>query len=269
VSGDDVVGLFGPQTVTWRVNREGALLAGGGRALLLQVAHPLVAAGVARHSTYETEPWKRLYRTLDVATQITFGDRATSERAARRLRAVHGKVRGATADGTAYDALDPHLLLWVWATLVDSALLAYERCVAPLPPADAQRYYGEQQRFAIACGVPDGRWPADLAAFRAYFGDMVERELHPSEESRRIARTVVGPRAPRPVRPAFALVNLMTVGLLPPTLRERYGFAWSPRRERMLSAATTTIRRTRPFVPAAAREFPAAWSASRRARRAA
>src|SRR3954463_13256751 len=116
----DHIGLYGPDTVTWRVNREAVLLAGGGRALLLQVAHPLVAAGVARHSTFETQPWTRLHRTLDLVTKITFGDRRTSELASARLRGVHARVQGTAADGTPYSARDPDLLLWVWATLVDS-----------------------------------------------------------------------------------------------------------------------------------------------------
>jgi uncharacterized protein (DUF2236 family) len=266
VAREDLVGLFGPGTVTWKVNREAVLLAGGGRALLLQVAHPLVAAGVARHSTFETEPWTRLHRTLDLVTKITFGDRRTSELASARLRGVHARVQGVAADGTAYSARDPDLLLWVWATLVDSALCVYTRCVGPLTPAEMRRYYDEQQRFAAACGVPEGHWPPSLAAFEAYRDAIVRDVLHPSEDSRRIARTVIAPRAPAPLRPAFGLVGILTVGLLPAAVRERYGFAWDPRRELLLSAATTTIRRTRAMLPAVAREFPAASSAARRAR---
>src|SRR3712207_5546454 len=115
-------GLFGPETVTWRVNREAVLLAGGGRALLLQVAHPSVAAGVVQHSDYDVDPWGRLYRTLDLVTRITFGRPATSEKAAKRLRTAHGAVRGERDDGASYRALDPDLLLWVWATLVETSL---------------------------------------------------------------------------------------------------------------------------------------------------
>src|SRR5436190_14118997 len=111
----------------WRVNGEWALLLGGGRALILQVAHPLVAAGVAQHSGYREDPWGRLYRTLDVTTRIVFGDAATSRAAARELRAVHARVRGRADDATPYDARDPDLLLWVWATLVDTSLLVYTR----------------------------------------------------------------------------------------------------------------------------------------------
>jgi uncharacterized protein (DUF2236 family) len=268
VAHEDVVGLFGPGTVTWRVNREAVLLAGGGRALLLQVAHPLVAAGVAQHSSFETDPWSRLFRTLDLVTKVTFGDRRTSDLASARLRAVHGKVRGTAPDGTPYSARDADLLLWVWATLVDSALTVYTRYVEPLTPREVRRYYDEQQRFAAACGVPEGHWPPSHAAFEAYRDAMVRDVLRPSGDSQRIARAVLRPRAPRLLRPAFGVVNLMTVGLLPSVLRDRYGLDWGPRRERLLGASTATIRRTLPLLPAIAREFPAASSASRRVARA-
>jgi uncharacterized protein (DUF2236 family) len=269
VEHEDVVGLFGPGTVTWRVNREAVLLAGGGRALLLQVAHPLVAAGVAQHSTYATEPWARLFRTLDLVTKITFGDRRTSELASARLRGVHARVQGTAADGSPYSARDPDLLLWVWATLVDSALAVYTRYVEPLPPRDVRRYYDEQQRFAAACGIPEGHWPPSHEAFVAYRDGMVRDVLWPSADSRRIADSVLRPRAPRMLRPAFGVVGLVTVGLLPPLLRDRFGLEWGPRRERLLRASTGTVRRTLPLLPAIAREFPAAWSASRRVRAAA
>src|SRR5256714_9195655 len=116
-------GLFGPDSLTWRVNREGVLLFGGGTATILQVAHPLVAAGVSQHSDYREDPWGRLYRTLDVVTKITFGSTRTSDQAAEQLRKVHERVRGvATEDGgsypagTRYCALNPDLHRWVPAT---------------------------------------------------------------------------------------------------------------------------------------------------------
>jgi uncharacterized protein (DUF2236 family) len=94
----DDVGLFGPGTVIWRVNREGVLLVGGGAALILQAAHPLVAAGVAEHSNYREDRWGRLYRTLDLTTKVVFGDMRTAEEAARRIRAAHERVRGVTEE---------------------------------------------------------------------------------------------------------------------------------------------------------------------------
>ena len=222
-------GLYGADTVSWRVNREGVLLLAGGRALLMQVAHPLVAAGVAQHSTFERAPWRRLERTLDLTTALVFGDAGESARAAAALRAVHERVHGIAPDGRAYRALDPDLLLWVWATLVDSALLAYTRCVAPLGARERERYYEEQTRTAVACGVPPGAWPPTVDAFADYLQATIADACVVGDDARRIARSVV--------RPAYAPINLLTVGLLPPTLRERYGFTWGPAREASLRLA--------------------------------
>ncbi len=263
------VGLYGPETVTWRVNREAVLLAGGGRALALQVSHPSVAAGVEQHSGYDTDPWGRLYRTLDLTTRITFGDARESERASRILQGAHRRVHGERPDGVGYDARDPDLLLWVWATLVESSLLVYTRYVRPLKAADVFRYYEEQQRFAVACGVPEGHWPETLPRFMDYFHTTVGDVLHPTDDSRRIVGAVLHPRLPLPLRPAIDLLNLQTVGLLPPVLRERLGLGWGPHRERLLGASTAAIRRALPLLPGMLRELPPARSADRRIRHAA
>src|SRR5436309_693261 len=240
----DRIGLFGPDTVTWRVNREAVLLAGGGRALLLQVAHPLVAAGVVEHSRFEADPWGRPYRTLDLTRKIVFGEAAVSAEASRRLRARHASVHGVAPDGRRYDANDPDLMLWVWATLVDSALVVYQRYVRSLSLAEVERYYREQTRFAVACGVPEGWWPGSHGAFVEYFERVVRDECVVGEDARRIADGVLHPGLPWPVRAVFeGVVGLVTVGLLPRALRERYGRACS--RARALAsdlAGTTRIR---------------------------
>lgn len=249
-------GLFGPRSVTWTVNREGVLVAGGGRALLLQVAHPLVAAGVAQHSSFRERPWDRLYGTLDLTTRIVFGDARESARASRRLRAVHSKVRGVAPDGRPYDALDPDLLIWVWATLVESAMLVYRRYVAPLSAADAAAYYAEQQRFAHACGVPEGACPPDLPAFVDYVEHTIAADLEVGEDAREIAGSVLRPPLPAPLRPLAAPLNLLTVGLLPPAVRDLYGLRWDARREALLDAAGLAVRATVPLLPHVARDFP-------------
>jgi uncharacterized protein (DUF2236 family) len=128
------VGLFWTGRSYLAGQREGVLLVGGGAALILQMAHPLVAAGVAEHSNYREYPWGRLYRTLDLTAKIVFGERRTAEEAARRIRAAHERVQGVTAEnggrylkGTPYHANDPELLMWVHATLVRTALDVYQR----------------------------------------------------------------------------------------------------------------------------------------------
>src|SRR6266513_2323905 len=124
--------MFGPGSLTWRINGEAVLLLGGGRALILQVAHPKVAAGVSEFSSFREDPWRRLYRTLDTTLSIAFGDAAVSRAASERLRTVHEKVAGTDDRGEPYRALDPDLLLWVHATLIDTALTIYERYVGSL-----------------------------------------------------------------------------------------------------------------------------------------
>lgn len=248
--------------MTWQVNREGALLLGGGRALLLQVAHPSVAAAVDAHSRYDVDPWGRLLRTLRVVTLITFGDSATSAAAARALRSVHASIGGTRTDGVGYRARQPDLLLWVWATLVQTSLLVYTRYVGELTLAEIEGFYAEQQRFAVACGVRDGSWPADFEAFAAYFDGMVESGLHVTPEARRIADAVLLPPVPAPLtlpaRPSFELLKLVTVGLLPPSLRNAYGLPWGPHRERGLGLATAAVRRTVDALPGRLRRLPMA-----------
>src|SRR5437763_17219877 len=169
-------GLFGPGSLTWRVNREGVLLLGGGAALVLQVAHPLVAAGVEEHSNYREDPWGRLYRTLDLTTKIVFGSTTEAEEAAARIWHVHGRVRGVTREpggrypaGTPYDARSPELLMWVHATLVNTALEVYTRYVDPLTIDEQRAYYEEQKLLGEQFGVPREHQPDTFPDFNDYF----------------------------------------------------------------------------------------------------
>jgi uncharacterized protein (DUF2236 family) len=210
-------------------------------------------------------PRSRLYRTIDVTTKIAFGDRETSAAAGAALRRVHARVTGEASDGTPYAANRPDLLLWVWATLLDTSLCVYSRYVGSLGRDDVERYYAEQSRFALACGVPDGAWPDGYDAFRDYFDTTVEDVLHPSDDSRRIAAAVLGSGVPLPLRPVSATLNLATIGLLPPTLRERFGYEWGPGRQALLDASSFTLRQAIRLLPSPLRELPAARAASRRA----
>ena len=250
------VALHGPETLTWRVNHEPVVFIGGGRALLLQVAHPLVAAGVEQHSNYKTDPWGRLYGTLDTVLKIVFGDVERSDDAAARLRGRHDHVKGVSDDGVAYDAHDPELLLWVWATLVDTACLLYERCVRPLSNPERERYYQEQKLFAYACGVPEGACPDRHSDFVAYFERTITDELRVTSAAEAVAHALVNPPIPGPLRPLFAPTVLITAGLLPEHVRADYGFAWGPRRQRRLEAWLTALRWTVRLTPRRVRALP-------------
>jgi uncharacterized protein (DUF2236 family) len=238
------------------------LLLGGGRALLLQVAEPRVAAGVAQFSNYRVAPWRRLYRTIEVTTEIVFGDGRSSSEAADGLRRVHERVQGRDVIGRRFRALDPELLLWVHATLLDTSLLVYDRYVRHLTEAERSLYYEQMKPVGEAYGIPRARQPSDWSAFRDYFGEMIEGELRVTETTRDVADSVLNPELPLPARlpalPAVEAVRLLTVGTLPSSLREDLGLEWGPLRERLLAASQGTIRRLLRLTPAPLRQFPAA-----------
>jgi uncharacterized protein (DUF2236 family) len=258
------VGLFGPGSVTWRVNRESVLLLGGGRALILQVAHPLIAAGVSEHSNYREDPWGRLRRTLDLTTRIVFGDAETAAEASARLRRVHTRVVGVTSEpggrfpaGTPYAASDPDLLMWVHATLLDTALLVYDGCVRPVSIAERRRYYQEQRRLAEAYGIPRARQPETYEEFNEYVAGMLESDsLAATDSLRDVADALLRPRVPVAMRPFVETLGLATIGMLPARLREELGLPWGPKRERLLALSRAALRHGSPLLPSRWREFP-------------
>ncbi|TMK62274.1 MAG: DUF2236 domain-containing protein [Actinobacteria bacterium] len=268
-------GLFGPGSLTWRVNREGVLLLGGGAALVLQVAHPLVAAGVAEHSNYREDPWGRLYRTLDLTTKIVFGSIEGAEEAAARIRHVHGRVHGVTREpggrypaGTPYDARDPDLLMWVHATLVHTALDVYTRYVDELSIEQQRAYYEEQKLLGEQFGVPRNHQPATLADFNDYFRDMLASDrIAVTDALRDVVDATLRPDLPFVLRPVVEAVSIATVGLLPQRLRDELGLPWSPTRRRLFGASRTVLSALLPVLPRVMREFPPARSADKRVRR--
>jgi uncharacterized protein (DUF2236 family) len=265
-------GLFGPGSVTWRVNREGVLLLGGGCALILQVAHPLVAAGVAEHSNYREDPWGRLYRTLDLTTKIVFGSTKTAREASDRIKEVHGRVKGVTKEpggrypaGTKYDARNPELLMWVHATLVNTSLLVYTRYVGSLSIGEQQRYYEEQKLLGEQFGIPRDRQPETFADFNDYFGEMLASDrLAVTDALRDVVDATLHPELPVVMRPVVEAVNVATTGLLPERLREELGLPWGPNRERLMAASRVVMSALLPVLPRVMREFPPARSADRR-----
>lgn len=262
---------------TWKVQREAVLLLGWGRAILLQLAHPLVAAGVADHSGFLTDRrgrWRRFYRTLDAMLRLSFGPPDETARAVRGINAIHHRVHGRLREaagifpaGTEYSARDPRLLGWVHATLLDSFLLAYQLYVEPLTPAEQDAYCAEASRIAPWLGIPDGLLPASRAQLD---GELAARqaggEIVITETARALARELVTPAGVVLTRPVFWLNYLPTVGLLPPALRQAYGFGWGPRRERALRVSPACVRDTLGSTPSIVRHWPSARTASRRAR---
>jgi uncharacterized protein (DUF2236 family) len=236
--------MVGEDAVIRWVAAEPALIAGGGRALLLQLAHPKVAQGVADHSDFENDPLPRLVGTLDFLTLVVWGTPEAAERAAATVRGIHEHVTG-----PGYFAGDPELQNWVNATLTDTVLDLYARLFGPLPEPVAERYYEDATEVASILGCPREAQPADLAEFRAYFARTVA-ELKVTDTARALARAVLeGRRLPAYLKPALPLSRFVTAGLLPPAIRTQYGLPWTPNRERSLRALLRTLGGASHLVP--------------------
>jgi uncharacterized protein (DUF2236 family) len=265
---DDAAGLFGPGSVAWRVDRELIVLAGGSCALLMQAAHPVVAAGVVEHSTYATDPFGRLMRTLASSFDVVFGDRQQADAAIRRVNAIHASVRGRLPDGAPYSARDPEALLWVHATLVDTALRVYSRFVEPLTAADEQAYHEEAALVAERLGVAPSDLPDRVGDLRAWMAGMIDSgRIRVTPHARRIAVTVLRP-IPWVPGPAWEAAHLVSLATLPESLRRQYGLRWSAAREHGIERLAALSRRTLPLLPAPVRFAPQARHAQRRVRQA-
>jgi uncharacterized protein (DUF2236 family) len=251
----------GPDSVSWRINREAIVVAGWGRAILLQLAHPSIAAGLDAHSTFRGSlraSVRRLYTTVAAMLSLTFGDAEEMIAAAAGINVIHDRVRG-RAGGAAYSAHDPHLQRWVHVTLLDSIPLTYDLLVDPLTMRDRDRYCREAAIMEPLLGMPEGWLPRDCAELDAYMGEMLAGgRLVVTDNSRALARAVLYPPNWRLAWPAFRAVQLMTIGSLPQTIREAYGFEWRSRDARALARWVVTLRTVRRLLPAFAREWPVA-----------
>jgi len=246
-----MTGLFPDDAAIRQVSGEAVLLLGGGRALLMQLAHPQVAAGVGDHSDFERDPFGRLQRTLEMTYAVVFGTEDEADLVARQLWAVHERVTG-----PGYRANDPELLMWVNATLVDTALRVHARFLRPLRGDEAERYYEDSIVVAEVLGVPRDVQPPDLAAFRKYMRHMVGT-LEVSDTARQLADAVLHPRLPWVAEPGMALARELTSGLLPRPLREQYGLGWDRNRKAALLLAGAASRQVLPRVPSPIRRVPA------------
>lgn len=264
-------GIYGPGSASWKVDRESIIFLAGGRAALLQLAHPFVAHAVDQHSDTRNDPLGRFQRTFDNVFAMVFGDLDKAMRSARRVHAIHTRIHGQIAEdvgafarGASYDANDEDALLWVHATLLDSAIVAYELVLGPLSPIEKRQYYAESRRFARLFGIPDSVLPADWDAFQAYMKRMLASDViavgKPAREMGRFLFSTPKPAA----RPLFAWLQTMTAGLMPEHLREPFGLSWSRRDRAIFAASVTALRRTYPLVPPRLRYVPAYVRARRR-----
>jgi uncharacterized protein (DUF2236 family) len=254
------------------------LLGAGPRGLLLQLAHPAVAAGVDEHSDFRADPWQRLAGTLRSYLTIIYGTTAAARAEIRRLNALHRGIRG-----TGYSARDPELSLWVHATLVDSTIIVNDAWLEPMSRARRARFYAETKPIARAFGITDDLLPPDFDAFEAYMAAMLAPggPINVSPIARELGHAVLAP----PLGPLAAWIPFgnvarplleripvgvygwtlwPSVGLLPPEIRAGYGLDWGIRHQLVSAWLIQSWRAWRPLLPASFRQNPQALGADRR-----
>jgi uncharacterized protein (DUF2236 family) len=244
-------GVYNDDAIIRRVHREHVMALAGPRALLMQAAHPVAFAGFFAHTGALDEPYERLNRTARIVELVVYGPRTEAERATRRVRAMHRRVRGELSEpagrfpaGTPYAADDPALLLWILATLVDSGLTVYERYVRALTRDERDAYWRDYRVFGRMFGLRERDMPASIEAFEDYVDHTVRHDLEVTDEARELAvEVVMRPPVPLHLRPLLEAANFVTVGLLPPKIRRQYGFRWDSLRGLALRGHTEYARR--------------------------
>jgi len=271
-SGDDNadVGLFGPDSVTWRVHADPSMALAGLRALLLQAVHPLAMAGVAQHSDFRGDPWGRLFRTAEYVAVTTYGTTREAERAAARVRGIHRRLSGVEPEsGTPYRVDDPELLLWVHCSEAESFLSTAVRCGLRLTPADRDRYYAEQVRAAELVGVDAADVPSSVREMQDYFTG-IRPQLRVTAEARRTAAFVLWPPMPSlvslgtPARPAWVALAAAAGAMLPRWARRLYSLPGLPTTDVAATAAGLAFRTGLLVVPERLRHGPHVQDARRR-----
>lgn len=250
-----VAGLFGPGSVTWRIDREAVIFLGAGRALLLQLAHPWVAAAIAEHSRTLADPIGRFHRTFGIVFAMVFGSLDGALSSSRQLHRRHDMIVGEMpetvgpfAAGSRYCANDIPSLRWVHATLVETALMAHDLVLAPLSAEERERYWVESRMYGALFGLTADDLPADWTGFAAYTAEMTQSEtLTVSMAAREIATQIFTGARPwlRPPRWYRAL----TASMLPERLRAGFGFELDARDIRSADNALRWIRRVYPKLP--------------------
>jgi uncharacterized protein (DUF2236 family) len=248
-----------PDSVVWRYAGDARLFAGAGYALLLQVSHPTVGAGVSEHSNFKADPWGRLFRTLDYSYSIVYGGAELAREMGARVFGMHKQIRGTKPDGERYHALEPEAYAWVHATLAESIVSGNLHFGLPMRLDEIERFWSQWRRLGRLVGVQTRELPPDWARFRAYFARMVDERLENTEAVRGVLASLAQPaRPPLPLLtdttwrvarlPMARLLSLATVGLLPPQLRERFGVRWCRTHELELGAVGALARSATPVM---------------------
>ncbi|MFL5900747.1 MAG: oxygenase MpaB family protein [Solirubrobacterales bacterium] len=249
-----------PGSVLWRYGGDVRLISTGAYAILLQVGHPTVGAGVSEHSDFRADPWGRLLRTLDYTYAMTYGGPALAAEMGLRIREMHKRIKGVKPDGERYHALEPEAYAWVHATLAHSIVRGHELLGRPMDPADIERFYAEWRLQGELIGVRERDLPQTWAEFDDYFEHMVAERLERTAAVEEVLESLEAPTRPdlpflpetawRAARiPAAHQIGLITGGLLSPALRRRFGVPWSRTKERRLQLLAAASRGITPLLP--------------------
>ena len=252
-------GFFGPGSITWSIDREAAVFLGAGRAALLQLAHPWVAAGLADHSNLMHDAIGRFHSTFRVVYTMLFGTTAQARAASRQMYAVHTQIQGdlpvaigAYSQHEPYKANEVAALRWVFATLVESAMLAYEFALPPRTAADRERYFRESHRMAALCGIPSQALPGSWTELQQYVAAMMASpELAVGEAARRMGQAVLSGVGTWVRAPCW--YRALTASWLPEPLRSGFGLNFGPREQRSLQRAAFWLPRLYAHLPRAMR----------------
>jgi uncharacterized protein (DUF2236 family) len=246
--GDSRNGFFGPGSITWQVNRESAVFLGAGRAALLQLAHPWVAAALAQHSNLMNDAIDRFHSTFRVIYTMLFGSRAQASEASKQLYQRHTAIRGELPAGPHYEANEVAALRWVYATLVESAVKAYEFVLPPLLPVERDQYYAESKRMAALFGIPAHALPNTWSEFLEYVAAMVDSpQLSVDATALALSRSVLSGAGTwiRPPRWYHAL----TASWMPPRLRAAFALNFNAPEQQAVRSASQRLPHIYPGIP--------------------
>lgn len=257
-------GFYGPDSMTWKAGADAVILVGGARAVLLQLAHPLVAQGVSAHSNYLSDPFGRSERTFLLGQKLTFGPMPTARKAANTINKLHTHVAGTLpfdagrySQGTGYHAKDQELLLWVHATLVDTVLTMHTHFIGPISKAEQERYYQESKEMVRFLGLSPSNMPATVRDLRAYVDEMVHSDcLAATPQARQFARLVLFPPLPTALKPLLHINLAITTSILPEPVRQIYGLEWHRSQKIIFDLSATCTRQIIPRLPTRLRELP-------------
>jgi len=252
-------GLFGPASITWRINRESALFLGAGRAALLQLAHPWVATALEQHSTLMARPIARFHSTFRIVFTMVFGSLQQANAAARQLYSTHTHIQGDLTESTGrfphgshYQANEIAALRWVYATLVESAVLAYEFVLPPLTPSELASYYAESRTMAALFGLPPGALPPDWQSFLIYCREMEQSaDLGATPSARAMAHNLLAGAGTWIKPPRW--YSALTTSWLAPRLRAEFALSLSPRDQSAICRARRYLPRLYRMLPKAVR----------------